>query len=124
MTRFSGRPAPEHPGGFPNLPDSVTREAYSHEVSSAGFWVGGGPVPYPVFFSYAYPEPDGFKSAPIRPDTAFYSPELSEFVLPYDDVRKAASPDETLLNFLQTTYDAASTLANWDRAALAQTFKR
>ena len=115
VTRFSGRPAPEHPGGVPHLPDRVAREAYSHEVSSCGFWPGGGPVAYPVFYSYAYPEPSGFASAPVKPSAAFYSKDLREFILPYDVVRAAESPDETLLDFLQTTYEAAANLANWDR---------
>jgi hypothetical protein len=118
VTRFSGRRAPEHPGGIPNLPDRVTREAYSHEVSSCGFWAGGGPIPYPAFYSYAYPEPPGFSDATIKPAEAFYSPDLREFILPYDVVRQAASPDDTLLEFLQTTYEAAAGLAKWDRAAL------
>ncbi|KAF0190922.1 MAG: hypothetical protein FD165_2293 [Gammaproteobacteria bacterium] len=118
VTRFSGRRAPEHPGGIPNLPDRVTREAYSHEVSSCGFWPGGGPVPYPAFYSYAYPEPAGFAAAPIQPGGAFYSTDLREFILPYDVVRRATSPDDTLLDFLQTTYEAAATLANWERASL------
>jgi hypothetical protein len=118
VTRFSGRRAPEHPGGIPNLPDRITREAYSHEVSSCGFWAGGGPIPYPVFYSYAYPEPPGFANALVRPARAFYSQDLREFILPYDEVRLAASPDDTLLEFLQTTYEAAANLAAWDRAAL------
>jgi hypothetical protein len=120
VTRFSGRPAPPHPGGVPNVPDWVTREAYSREVSSCGFWSGGGPVPHPVFYSYAYPEPAGFAAAPVRPGEAFYSPELKEFILPYDAVRKAKSPDDTLLEFLQSTYDAAADLARWDRMLLEQ----
>jgi hypothetical protein len=118
VTRFSGRRAPEHPGGIPNLPDWVTREAYSHEVSSAGFWPGGGPILYPVFYSYAYPEPVGFQEASVEPAAAFYSADLREFVLPYDIVRQSASPDNTLLDFLQTTYEAAADAAKWDRAAL------
>jgi hypothetical protein len=118
VTRFSGRPAPEHPGGIPNLPDWVTREAYSQEVSSCGFWPGGGPVPYPAFYSYAYLEPVGFAKARVRPGDAFYSPDLREFILAYDAVRQAASPDDTLLDFLQTTYDTAASLARWDRASL------
>lgn len=118
VTRFSGRRAPQHPGGIPNLPDSVTREAYSHEVSSCGFWPGGGPIPYPAFYAYAYPEPAGFAQSPVAPDAAFYSPDLREFVLPYDAVRQSESPDDTLLEFLQATYEAAATLAKWDRAAL------
>lgn len=115
VTRFSGRPAPEHPGGVPHLPDRVAREAYYHEVSSCGFWPGGGPIAYPVFYSYAYPEPSGFAAVPVQPGAAFYSTDLREFVLPYDVVREAASPDDTLLDFLQTTYEAAANLANWER---------
>ena len=118
VTRFSGRRAPEHPGGVPHLPDAVTREAYSHEVSSCGFWPGGGAIPYAAFYSYAYPEPRGFAQAAVRPDAAFYSPDLREFILPYDAVRQARSPDDTLLEFLQATYEAAANLAGWDREAL------
>jgi Family of unknown function (DUF5996) len=118
VTRFSGRPAPEHPGGIPNLPDRVAREAYSHEVSSCGFWAGGGAIPYAAFYSYAYPEPDGFAAAPVKPDAAFYSADLREFILPYDAVRQSESPDRTLLDFLQSTYEAAANLAKWDRASL------
>jgi hypothetical protein len=118
VTRFSGRTAPEHPGGVPNLPDRVTREAYSHEVSSCGFWAGGGPVPYAAFYSYAYPEPSGFPEARVRPGAAFYSRELREFILPYDAVREAESPDDVLLEFLQTTYEAAANAGKWDRASL------
>ena len=118
VTRFSGRTAPPHPGGIPNLPDAVTREAYSHEVSSAGFWPGGGAVDYPAFYSYAYPTPAGFAATPVRPDAAFFHEQLGEFILPYDAVRNAAEPDATLLDFLQTTYEAAANAAKWDRAAL------
>jgi hypothetical protein len=118
VTRFSGRRAPEHPGGIPNLPDRVAREAYSQEVSSAGFWPGGGPVSYPAFYSYAYPEPAGFAAASVRPHEAFYNNELREFILPYDVVRKSDSPDRTLLEFLQSTYDAAADLGKWDRGSL------
>jgi hypothetical protein len=121
VTRFSGRPAPEHPGGIPNLPDWITREAYSQEVSSCGFWPGGGAIAYPAFYSYAYPEPAGFPSAPVRPDAAFYSSELREFILPYDEIRRADSPDDAVLAFLQTTYEAAATLAAWDRGSLERT---
>jgi Family of unknown function (DUF5996) len=120
VTRFSGRRAPEHPGGIPNLPDAITREAYSHEVSSCGFWAGssGSPVAYPVFYAYAYPEPEGFSQARVGPSDAFYSQDLREFILPYDTVRTAADPDQVLLEFLQSTYEAAANLARWDRAAL------
>jgi hypothetical protein len=117
-TRFSGRRAPEHPGGVPNLADWVVREAYSHECSSAGFWPGGGALPEPVFYAYAYPEPNGFKDYPVRPAAARYSEELREFVLPYEAVREAAAPDEMLLEFFQTTYEAAADLGRWDRAGL------
>jgi hypothetical protein len=118
VTRFSGRRAPEHPGGIPNLPDWVTREAYSHEVSSCGFWPGGGAIDYPAFYAYAYPEPHGFADAHVEPDGAFYSLDYHEFVLPYDRVAAAPSPDDTLLKFLQSAYEAAATLGAWDRQAL------
>ena len=118
VTRFSGRLAPPHPGGIPNMPDWVVREAYSHEVSSCGFWPGGGPHPYPLFYSYAYPEPEGFDKAAVEPEGAFYSKELREWVLPYDVVRSATSPDYALLSFLQTTYEAAADLGHWDRSAV------
>jgi len=118
VTRFSGRRAPQHPGGIPNLPDWVTREAYSHEVSSCGFWPGGGAVPYAAFYSYAYPEPTGFSEASVKPDAAFYSADFREFILPYDIVRQSEAPDHTLLDFLQSTYEAAANLAKWDRSAL------
>jgi hypothetical protein len=118
VTRFSGRTAPEHPGGIPNLPDWVAREAYSHEVSSCGLWPGGEAMPQAVFYSYAYPEPPGFSTAPLRPDKAFYDGTLREFILPYDAVREAASPDATLLEFLQDSYEAAANLGLWDRPAL------
>ncbi|MGO8734182.1 MAG: DUF5996 family protein [Terriglobia bacterium] len=118
VTRFSGRRAPRHPGGIPNLPDWVTRDAYSHEVSSCGFWAGGGAIPYAAFYSYAYPEPAGFSGASVRPDATFYSADFREFILPYDVVRQAEDPDRTLLDFLQTTYEAAANLADWDRRSL------
>jgi hypothetical protein len=118
VTRFSGRPAPPHPGGVPNMPDWVAREAYSHEVSSAGFWPGNDGYPEPVFYSYAYPEPPGFRSAPIEPAAARFDAGLGEFVLPYEAVRTSADPDGTLLAFLQSTYLAAAERAAWDRAAL------
>ena len=123
VTRFSGRPAPPHPGGIPHLPDWITRDAYSHEVSSAGFWAGGGPVPHAAFYSYAYPEPPGFAQAPVGPAAASYQPELREFLLPYDAVRTAADPDSVLLRFLQDSYEAAANLGRWDRAALERSGK-
>jgi hypothetical protein len=113
VTRFSGRRAPERPGA-----DSITREAYSHEVSSAGLWPGGGPVTGPAFYSYAAPEPAGLAEQSIKPAQAFYHPALKEFVLMYDDVRQAPSPRDALMDFLQSTYDAAADLAHWDRKAL------
>jgi hypothetical protein len=118
VTRFSGRRAPLHPGGIPNLPDAVTREAYSHEVSSAGFWAGDAVTPEPSFYAYAYPSPAGFAEAKVAPDGARFDAGLGEFLLPYDAVRTAADPDAALLAFLQSTYDAAADLAGWDRAAL------
>lgn len=116
VTRFSGRRAPEHPGGIPNLPDWVTREAYSHEVSSAGFWPGGETHPHPLFYSYAYPSPEGYPEAAVRPKGAGWDADLSEFVLPYDEVRRARSPEDTLMEFLESTWDAAATLGKWDRS--------
>ena len=118
VTRFSGRTAPRHPGGVPNLQDAVVHEAYSHEVSSAGFWPGGGAIDYPAFYSYAYPTPEGFGTSRVRPAAAFFSQDLGEFLLPYDAVRTAADPDAVLLEFLQSTYEAAANLAHWDRASL------
>ena len=118
VTRFSGRRAPLHPGGVPSLPDAVAREAYSHEVSSAGFWPGGGGVEEPSFYAYAYPAPEGFAAAPVSPAAARFDPALGEFLLPYEAVRTAADPDAALLAFLQSTYEAAADRAGWDRAAL------
>jgi hypothetical protein len=118
VTRFSGRTAPRHPGGIPNLPDDVTREAYSHEVSSVGFWPGGGGVEFPAFYAYAYPTPKGFAETRVKPANASWNTELGEFILPYEAVRGSSSPEETLLSFLQSTYEAAANLAGWDRAAL------
>jgi hypothetical protein len=118
VTRFSGRPAPLHPGGIPHLPDAVVQEAYSHEVSSAGFWPGGGAVDYPAFYSYAYPEPPGFANTSVRPDGAFYHADMREFLLPYERVRESPDPEATLLEFLQSTYEAAATMGGWDREAL------
>jgi hypothetical protein len=118
VTRFSGRRAPRHPGGVPHLPDAVAWEAYSHEVSSAGFWPGSGAIDYPAFYCYAYPEPAGFRTAKVKPDAAFFSEALGEFILPYDAVRTAAAPDQALLDFLQSSYEAAANAAKWDRDAL------
>jgi hypothetical protein len=116
VTRFSGRRAPEHPGGIPGLPDRITREAYSHEVSSAGFWPGGVVAADPIFYSYAYPAPDGFRDAKLEHGS--FDETLGEFALPYAKVRAAEDPQAMLLGFLQATYDAAADLARWDRAAL------
>lgn len=120
VTRFSGRAAPKHPGGIPHLPDAITREAYSQEVSSLGFWPGADAMPMAIFYSYAYPEPAGFSEAKVKPDAASYNAQFHEFVLPYDAVRTAKSPDDVLLDFAQSTYDAASQLGKWDRAALEE----
>jgi hypothetical protein len=120
VTRFSGRPAPPHPGGIPHLPDAITREAYSQEVSSLGFWPGNAAAPTAIFYSYAYPEPAGFAEAKVQPAAALYEPKLREFMLPYDAVRTAEKPDEVLLDFAQSTYDAASKLGQWDRDALRE----
>jgi hypothetical protein len=124
-TRFSGRPAPVHPGGVPNLPDRVVREAYSHECMSVGWWPGGGtaanvepPVLEPAFYAYAYPEPQGFATAAVRPAAAYYHPTLFEWVLPYEAVRAASDPDRILSEFYQDAYEAAANLGGWDRAAL------
>jgi hypothetical protein len=118
VTRFSGRRAPPHPGGIPNLPDWVTREAYSHEVSSAGFWPGNEAAPMAAFYSYAYPTPPGMSEAAVRPASAVWSQELGEFLLPYDAVRKASHPEDVLRSFLGSTYEVAADLAQWDRAEL------
>lgn len=118
VTRFSGRPAPQHPGGIPGLPDRITREAYSHEVSSAGFWPGGVTAADPIFYSYAYPEPPGYRSNRIRPNEARFDEGLGEFVLSYEDVRRHSDPARALADFLQSTYVAAADCAGWDRHAL------
>jgi Family of unknown function (DUF5996) len=118
VTRFSGRTAPLHPGGIPALPDEVTCEAYSHEVSSAGFWPGGGGVDFPAFYSYAYPAPPGFSDAAVEPDEAYFDTRLGEFLLPYDAVRRAEDPEATLMAFLESTYRAAADLGRWDRNTL------
>ncbi|GAA2797141.1 DUF5996 family protein [Saccharopolyspora taberi] len=116
VTRFSGRTAPTHPGGAPNCGDWVMVEGYSHEVSSCGFWPGGGEEG--AFYAYSYPEPDGFATHPVTPEAAFYSAEAGQFLLPYEAVRTASDPDKALLGFLQSTYEAAANHADWDRAAL------
>ncbi|WP_108659991.1 DUF5996 family protein [Acuticoccus kandeliae] len=118
VTRFSGRRAPLHPGGVPALPDDVAQEAYDREVSSAGFWPGGGGIDYPAFYAYAYPAPNGYRAAPVAPDGAFWHEDLSEFILPYEAVQGAADPDAALLAFLVSTYEAAANLAKWDRDLL------
>jgi hypothetical protein len=118
VTRFSGRRAPPHKGGAPGVADAVMREAYSHEVSSAGFWPGGGGIDYPAFYSYTYPQPAGFGMAGVEPKEAFFNQALGEFLLPYDAVRTANDPDANLLAFLKSTYAAAADLGGWDRAAL------
>ncbi len=115
MTRFSGRPAPPREGA-----DSITREAYSHEVISHGFWPGG-PAQPAAFYSYTAPEPPGLKEAAVRPAAAFYSKEMSEFLLPYDAVRQSDRPADTLTDFLQSTYEAGANLAHWDRPSLERT---
>ena len=118
VTRFSGRSAPPHPGGIPALPDNVTREAYSHQVSSAGFWPGGGAIDFPAFYSYAYPAPEGFAQARVAPDSAYFDQGLGEFLLPYEAVRRAGDPEALLMSFLESTYRAAADLGGWDRATL------
>src|SRR5690606_22808806 len=123
VSRFSGRKAPPHPGGIPNLPDWVAREAYSHEVSSCGFWPGNEAVPFAAFYSYTYPEPQGFKDAPIRPETAYYHQTLREFILPYSAVQQAANPSQPLLAFLRSTYEAGANAASWDRQSLEKQAK-
>ncbi|HEX8394140.1 MAG TPA: DUF5996 family protein [Longimicrobium sp.] len=118
VTRFSGREAPPHPGGVPNLADWVTREAYSHEVSSAGWWPGGGDFRDPAFYAYMYPEPEGYADAPVRPEAAYYHPQMREFILPYPAVCASADPDRAVMDFLQSTYERGAALAAWDRRAL------
>jgi len=118
VTRFSGRLAPRHPGGAPHIPLAVMQEAYSHEVSSCGFWGGSADFPFPAFYAYCYPTPAQFGSQPVKPAEAFYSADMGEFFLKYDDLMTAADPESTLLDFMQTTYEAAANTGNWDRAAL------
>lgn len=122
VTRFSGRPAPQHPGGSPNMPVRVMQEAYSHEVSSVGFWPGSEQFPQPVFYSYCYPTPSTFGEQPVKPAEAFFSPDMGEFLLPYDAVRQAADPEQILLEFIQSTYEAAAKTGQWDRSALESDF--
>jgi hypothetical protein len=118
VTRFSGRRAPEHPGGIPNLADRVAREAYSRECSSCGFWPGGGTVQEAAFYAYAYPEPVGYREYPVRPEEAYYSDEMREYILPYEAVRHAGEPDRMLHDFFQSTYEASAELGGWNRAEL------
>jgi hypothetical protein len=118
MTFFSGRRAPPHPGGVPNVADRVNQEAYSHECSSRGFWPGSGAIQEPAFYAYAYPEPDGYKEQTVQPEQAFYSPEMGLFILRHEDVRSAPDPDAALLAFFRSTHAAAADLAGWDRSAL------
>lgn len=118
VTRFSGRRAPLHPGGISALPDDVAQEAYDREVSSGGFWPGGGGIDYPAFYAYAYPAPSGYRAAPVQPDAAFWHEQLSEFILPYDAVQMAQDGDAALMAFLQSTYEAAANLGRWDRGLL------
>ena len=124
VTRFSGRAAPLHPGGIPALPDEITCEAYSHEVSSAGFWPGGGGMDFPAFYSYAYPAPDGFADASVLPEEAAFDTALGEFLLPYDVVRRSDDPEATLMAFLESTYRAASDLGGWNRDVLECAYGR
>jgi hypothetical protein len=118
VTRFSGQRAPLHGGGVPALPDAVAQEAYDREVSSAGFWPGGGGVDYPAFYAYAYPAPQGFRDARVRPDAAAWHEGLAEFILPYDAVQSADDSEGALMAFLQSTYEAAADLGGWDRDLL------
>ncbi len=118
VTRFSGRAAPPHPGGVDHMPDAVARDGYCQEVASVGFWPGGGSVPGPCFYAYAYPAPEGFADAAVQPVEARFDADLGEFLLPYAAVRKSADPDAELLSFLQSTYEAAADLANWNRPSL------
>lgn len=118
VTRFSGREAPLHPGGFPNLPDAVTREAYSHEVASAGFWLGGGGVDQAAFYAYGYPTPDGLAEREVEPAGSYWQGELGEFVLPYEQVRTSTDPEQELMAFLESTYAAVADCGDWPRTSL------
>lgn len=115
VTRFSGRPAPQHPGGAPNMPVKVMQEAYSHEVSSCGFWPGSEAFPQPAFYSYCYPTPEEFSKQAVEPPEAFYSAEMGEYFLMYEVVQQSERPEETLMRFMQSTYDAAAKTGNWDK---------
>ncbi|MCJ8275248.1 MAG: DUF5996 family protein, partial [Bdellovibrionales bacterium] len=115
--------APKHPGGVPALPDNVAQEAYSHEVSSSGFWAGAN-LGFPAYYSYAYPGPEGFSKAPVKPEGAYFDEKLGEFLLPYEVVRQSKNPEQTLLDFLETTYRAAADLGKWDRKSLECTMGR
>lgn len=115
VSRLSGEKAPLHPGGVPNLPDWVAQEAYSHEVSSSGFWTGNQAVPFATFYNYIYPEPAGFKNFDVKPEHAYYDDNLREFLLPYQHVQQSANPSKTLLDFLHSSYEAAAGLSHWDR---------
>jgi hypothetical protein len=121
VSRFSGRDAPKHPGGVPNLPDWIAQEAYSQEVCSCGFWPGNEAFPAAAFYTYIYPEPEGYPNAAIQPEKAYYHQEMREFILPYEVVQQADNPSAVLLDFLRSTYQAAADLAQWDREALEQT---
>lgn len=118
VSRFSGREAPPHPGGFPNLPDWVAKEAYSHEVCSCGFWPGSEAAPFAAFYCYIYPAPSGFSSAAVKPENAYWQDEMGEFILEYKDVQQAEDPSGLLMQFLDSTYEAAAKLANWEREKL------
>jgi len=114
VTRFSGRQAPKHPGGAPNMPDEIMQEAYSHEVSSCGFWPGSAQSPVPIFYAYCYPTPASFAGQPVEPSAAYYSEEMGEFILPYQAVQESADPQATLMQFLNSTYQAAAVTGDWD----------
>jgi hypothetical protein len=124
VTRFSGRPAPLHPGGAPNIPKAVMQEAYSHEVSSCGFWPGNEQFPHAVFYSYCYPTPPDFSKQPVKPNEAFFSGEMGEFMLLYEVVQRSDNPEDILMQFLQTTYEAAANTGHWDRHVLECDFTR
>ena len=124
VSRFSGKEAPLHPGGFPNLPDWVTQEAYSHEIMNCGFWPGSEGTPFAAFYSYIYPAPDGFKEATLKPNSAYFHKELGEFIFKYEDVQKADNPSEVLMEFLQSSYNTAANLAKWDKEKLQFNLKK